>query len=285
MIKLGLIGEGIGRSRMPELQHLAAKRAGLALSYQLIDLDGAGPDAFERTLRACAEEGFRGVNVTHPFKERVVPLVRIDDPRVQAMGAVNTVIFDSSGVALGHNTDYSGAVRSFRQCLGERPIGTVAIIGTGGVGRAIAFALGQLGAAALRLFDLDRAKAEAVRRAVRSAWPGMAVEIADTAAAAARGADGVVNGTPIGMAGRPGVPLPEAVLGDQHWAFDAVYTPESTAFLQAARRQGLTVLSGFRLFLGQGADAFQLFTGARLDETAIAALERELRSQSGSDPD
>jgi shikimate dehydrogenase len=285
MLKLGLIGEGIGRSRMPELQHLAAKRAGLALSYELIDLDGAGPDAFERTLRACAEEGFRGVNVTHPFKERVVPLVRIEDATVRAMGAVNTVIFNRTDNALGYNTDYTGAVWSQRRGLGERPLSSVAIIGTGGVGRAIAFALGQLGAAELYLYDLDRAKAEAVRRAVRSAWPEMAVEIADTVAAAARDADGIVNCTPIGMAKHPGMPLPEAALGDQRWAFDAVYTPESTTFLQAARRQGLTVLSGFGLFLGQGAEAFHLFTGTRLDETAIAALERALRSRSGSDPD
>jgi shikimate dehydrogenase len=137
-------------------------------------------------------------------------------------------------------------------------VASVAIIGTGGVGRAIAFALGQLGAAELYLYDLDRAKAEAVGRAVRSAWPGTAVEIADTVAAAARDADGVVNCTPIGMAGRPGMPMPEAALGGRRWAFDAVYTPEA---------------------------AFHLFTGTRLDETAIAALERALRSRSGSDPD
>lgn len=275
MIRLGLIGEGIGGSRMPDLQHLAAERAGLALRYELIDLAGAGADAFKRAFGACAREGFRGVNVTHPSKERVLPLVRIDDARARAMGAVNTVIFEGAGAALGFNADYSGGLRNFRQCLGARPVGKVAIVGTGGVGRAIAFALGEMGAAELRLFDVDRAKAEAVRRALRSAWPGTAVEIGPDIGAAARGADGLINCTPVGMAGRPGMALPEAAIGGQHWAFDAVYTPEATEFPQAARRKGLETFSGFGLFLAQGIDAFELFTGARLDQAAIAALERE----------
>lgn len=207
MIRLGLIGEGIGRSRMPELQHLAAERAGLELRYEPIDLEGGGAGAFERTLDACAELGFRGVNVTHPFKERVVSLVRIDDARVRAMGAVNTVILEGTAQAEGFNTDYSGALRNFRRCLSARAVGAVAIVGAGGAGRALAFALAELGAAELRLFDLDRAKAVAVQGALRAAWPGIAVEIAPDIGAAAHGAEGLINCTPLGMAERPGMAL------------------------------------------------------------------------------
>ena len=77
---------------------------------------------------------------------------------------------------------------------------------------------------------------------------------------------------------KPGCPVDEAALGGQRWAFDAVYTPEDTELLQAARGRGLDVFSGFGLFLGQGADAFEIFTGVTLTEADIAALERDIRA-------
>ena len=94
---------------------------------------------------------------------------------------------------------------------------------------------------------------------------------AETAAA-----DGLVNATPLGMFQYPGCAFPVAALGGQRWAFDAVYTPENTAFLAACRRRGIDTLSGFGLFLYQGLDAFELFTGVEPDARAIEAafLER-----------
>jgi len=275
VIKLGLIGTSIARSRMPQFQRLAGERTGHPLDYALFDIEGGDPRRFEETFRACAEGGFRGVNVTYPFKELAAARIAVEDPSVRALGAVNTVIF-GGGIARGFNTDHTGFRRAYRGRFGERPAGRVALIGAGGVGRAIAFALPTLGASEIRLFDLDATKAEALAAALRAA--GAEVLLCSSAEDAATDADGIVNGTPVGMYFQPGCPIAADALRGLRWAFDAVYTPEDTELLQAARAAGLDVLSGFALFLGQAADAFEVFTGARLSDADVAAIEREIRA-------
>jgi len=81
---------------------------------------------------------------------------------------------------------------------------------------------------------------------------------------AAMRADGILNCTPLGMTGIGGTPLPARAMTHANWAFDAVYTPSDTAFLQDAKGAGLGVMSGFELFLAQGLDAWQLFSNTTL---------------------
>jgi len=276
-MKLGLIGKAIQRSNMPLLQRLAGERTGRPVDYALLDIADGDPARFDATFRACADGGFRGVNVTHPFKERAASRVSIEDPLVRAIGAVNTVTFDGGGPR-GRNTDYTGFLRAWRWRFGERPAGTVAVIGAGGVGRAIAFALTALGAPEIRLCDLDGDKARSLAAGLRAARPAIAIAVCGDAEAAVAGADGIVNATPVGMHYKPGCPVDDAALGGQRWAFDAVYTPEDTALLRAARGREIEVFSGFGLFLAQGADAFEIFTGVALSDDDIAAIERDIRA-------
>jgi shikimate dehydrogenase len=92
------------------------------------------------------------------------------------------------------------------------------------------------------------------------------------------GADGVVNGTPIGMHYKPGSPVPAECIGEQQWVFDAIYTPMVTELLALAAARGIGTFSGFELFLGQGFDAFEVFTGVRLSDEDVVAIEREIRA-------
>ena len=78
-----------------------------------------------------------------------------------------------------------------------------------------------------------------------------------------------MNATPVGMHLHPGTPIPDDLIGSQAWAFDAIYTPAWTRFLLRARAAGLEVLEGYELFFHQGVDAFEIFTGARVDEAAL----------------
>lgn len=232
-MKLGLIGASIQRSKMPMLQRLAGERTGQAIEYVLLDLDRNDPALFERTFARCAENGFHGVNVTHPFKELAAARVHIDDPLMCAIGAVNTVLLDGGG-ARGFNTDYTGFLRAWRGRFGDAEPGAVALIGTGGVGRAIAFALTALGAAEIRLFDIDAMKAQALADAVRGIGSKSRIVIAESLEAAVSGAGGIVNGTPIGMHHHPGCPVPEVCIEGWRWVFDAVYTPIETELLRHA---------------------------------------------------
>lgn len=268
---LGLIGDNIAASRSPLLHRLAGAQNGVKVRYDRLVPPATG-ETFEAVFARAAASGYRGVNVTYPYKERVTALIGIDDPNVAAMGAVNTVIFGPAGPK-GYNTDHPGFVAAYGRVRGAAPVGPVLMIGTGGVGRAVAFGLARLGCTDLRLVDRDPAKAAALAQALAPVAPALRVTLHDDAVAGAAGAAGLVNCTPVGMVGHDGTPLPRVAMTGAAWAFDAVYTPADTRFLTDAATEGLAVISGWELFFHQGVDAWAHFAGLPLDE---AALRRDL---------
>lgn len=265
-IRLGLIGGNIAASQSPALHRIAGRLCGLDVSYELLTPSFLNK-SFGEVFEGCQRGGFRGVNITYPFKEEVIQRVAIADPVQAAIGSCNTVVFDKPRHR-GANTDFSGFMTAFKQTFGEASPGHVAIAGGGGVGKAVAFALATLGADGLSIFDVDQAKAEAVKAAIHKNFAALPVRVELSIAAAASDADGLVNCSPLGMDGK-GSAFPAELLGSQLWAFDAVYTPVDTPFLQAARKAGLAVMSGYELFLHQGIDAFRVFTGHDVDADAL----------------
>jgi len=276
-IKLGLIGDNIAASSSPALHRLAGRLSGLNVTYDLLRPADLGR-SFEEVLTWAEASGYRGLNITYPYKERVVAHLDVPDPAVRAIGACNTVLF-GPGRPEGWNTDYSGFMAAYRHRFGDTPPGRVAMAGSGGVGRAIAFALCQLGASDLRLFDIDFAKSAALAEALRAWRSGTIVTAARSIEEATDKADGVVNSTPIGMVGIGGCPFPSASIAGRRWAFDAVYTPVDTPFMIAAAAAGLDLLSGYELFFYQGVDAFRHFIGKHVPENQLRAglLEGESR--------
>jgi shikimate dehydrogenase len=261
-LRLGLIGGNIRHSRAPYLHKLCGRLAGLQVTYDLLVPAEIGDD-FEAVFEQCRRSGMRGVNITYPYKERVVPMVHIEDDDVARIGSVNTVVFEETGPE-GFNTDYSGFMAAYVAMFGNASPGVTALVGTGGVGRAIAFGLLALGASELRLIDRERSRARLLARELEIAASGsMAVTVFDEVTAAIPGTDGIINATPMGMIGYSGSAIPVALLGEQSWIFDAVYTPVETEFVKAARAVGLSILSGYELFFYQGVHAFELFTGTR----------------------
>jgi shikimate dehydrogenase len=268
-VKLGLIGDNIARSKSPRLHRIAGQLTGLEVTYDRLIPKDMGM-SFDEVFERVRTDGFRGINVTYPYKEIVTSKVDIADPLVRAIGAVNTVVFDTQGPK-GFNTDYTGFMSAYRRVRGSTEPGVVCLIGTGGVGKAVAFGLIGLQARAIRCTDLDPAKADALAIALRALGSDTRIETASDAASAANGADGIINCTPLGMVGIGGTPLPTAWMKGAEWAFDAVYTPVDTPFLQDAGRAGLTVISGYELFFGQGVDAWSIFTRVDLDRDALRA--------------
>ena len=267
MFRLGLIGDNIKRSKSPLLHRLAGRLCGLDVSYEPLIPADMGLD-FDAVFERCRAEGFRGINITYPYKETVFARLTIEDPRVRAIGACNTVIFADGG-PLGLNTDYTGFMAAFRENLAGVDAGVVAMAGAGGVGKAAAFGLAELGAVQLRLFDRDAAKAQALASALRAAGLDMDVGIASSIEEAADGSDGLVNCTPLGMSGIPGTAVERRLMAGRRWAFDAVYTPADTQFLLDARAEGLATMSGYELFFHQGVNAFRAFTGRDVDTAAL----------------
>lgn len=166
----------------PLLHRLAGKLCGLDVVYERLVPADMQLD-FDSLFALCEAQGYRGLNITYPYKERVVAKLRIDDAHARAIGACNTVLFDG-GRPSGFNTDCSGFASAFVESFGGRSPGVVAMAGAGGVGKAIGFALAGLGASELRLFDRDTAKAEALAASLQSVDSAMRVTIADCIEAA-----------------------------------------------------------------------------------------------------
>ncbi|MGI5193507.1 shikimate dehydrogenase [Streptomyces sp. CA-288835] len=276
---VGLIGSGIGPSLSPALHEREADRQGLRYLYRIIDIDDLGvpAEAVGDLVRAARDLGFDGLNITHPCKRLVIEHLDALDPQAEALGAVNTVVFED-GRAVGHNTDVTGFAASFARGLPDAPLERVVQLGAGGAGAAVAHATLTLGAERVTVVDALPDRAVALADGLnRRFGDGRATAAApDRLAALVADADGVVHATPTGMAAHPGLPLPAGLLHPGLWVAEVVYRPLETELLRAARGVGCATLDGGGMAAFQAADAFRLFTGREPDVSRMLADIGEL---------
>jgi quinate/shikimate dehydrogenase (NAD+) len=271
-VLVGLIGTGIQGSRAGRLHEQEGEQQGLRYVYKLIDLDVLGlsladlPDV----VRAARRMGFDGLNVTHPCKRTVVPLLDDLSPDARALGAVNTVVL-ADGRATGHNTDWSGFAESFRRELAGAPLQHVLQLGAGGAGSAVAHALLKLGAQRLSIVDVERQRAAELARDLCGRFGAERAAAVDDPARVIASADGVVNATPVGMAKYPGLPLAAETLSARLWVADIIYVPLETALLKTARALGCRTMGGGGMMVYQAVEAFRLFTGIEPDAARMLA--------------
>jgi len=241
--------------------------AGIDGYYHLMDVDVLKGRRLPQLLDAVKTAGFAGTNVTFPFKQDVLALLDAVDREAAQIGAVNTVTVAADGRTTGYNTDRRGFRRSFEEGLGAASAkgATVALVGAGGAGRAVAFALMDLGVRTVVLYDRDATRATALVADLARDYGASRCRIADNLERDIAAADGVVNATPLGMHGFPGNPVPVATLRAEHWASDVIYTPIETAFIKAAAGKGARVLTGAGMCVHQAAEAFRLFVGVEPD--------------------
>ncbi|WP_371663771.1 shikimate dehydrogenase [Streptomyces sp. NBC_00280] len=279
---VGLVGSGIGPSLSPALHEREADRQGLRYLYRLIDIDTLGVEAHAvgDLVRAARDLGFDGLNITHPCKQLVIEHLDGLDPQAEALGAVNTVVFED-GRAIGHNTDVTGFAASFARGLPDAPLERVVQLGAGGAGAAVAHATLTLGAGQVTVVDAlpDRA-ADLAASLNRHFGTGRATAATPDRLAALIGragdADGLVHATPTGMAAHPGLPFPAELLHPGLWVAEVVYRPLETELLRTARAMGCATLDGGGMAVFQAADAFRLFTGREPDTAHMLADIAEL---------
>jgi len=188
----GLLGNPVGHSLSPPMHEAAYAELGMDARYVTFEPE---PEALPAALEGAAALGIAGLNVTIPFKRDVLELVEPDDLAAR-IGAVNTVDL-SDGPPTGHNTDAEGVVRAFER-HGVALDGTAVVVGAGGAGRAVAFALADAGME-IRVANRTVERAEELAGAVAgasahplSALPGL---LADASV--------LVNATSVGMEGTP----------------------------------------------------------------------------------
>lgn len=227
------------------------------------------------------EPNWRGCNVTIPHKESILPLLDGLDPVAEAIGAINCVV-EEDGALMGYNTDIDGIAAA----LGSSEVRArkTVVIGAGGAARAVVAYLSEGGADPIVLVVRNSQRAEPLRALA----PNVGVCILDFAQADAAftGASAIINASPLGMAGAPGMPTVILEAAAAHvcetTVFDLVTTPVDTALLKAARKGGAAqTIDGLTMLVGQARRAFELFFASTPPQDD--AELRNLLTQSGSD--
>jgi shikimate dehydrogenase len=275
-VTVGLVGAGIGGSYSPALHEREAARLGFDYEYRLFDLDdlGLGPSDVGGLVREARFDGLRGLNVTHPCKQVVIQDLDELSPEAEALGAVNTIVFDAHTV--GYNTDSRGFQEAFQRRLAGARTERVVVLGAGGAGAAVGHAMLAARAGQVTILDVERERADELAERLGAA--SAAADLSELPEVLAR-ADGLIHATPTGMEGHPGSSVPAALLNPRMWVADIVYMPVQTQLLRDAREHGCRTLSGAAMVALQAAGSLELFTGAQPDRDRMLDHVDELTAQ------
>jgi shikimate dehydrogenase len=268
---LGVIGNPIGHSLSPVIHNAAIEHLGLDYRYLAFPVS---PINLETALTGFAAIGLVGCSVTIPHKQAIIPLLAAITPLAQAVGAVNTVWNTPTGWQ-GTNTDVAGFISPLAAMERDWSQTTVAILGNGGAARAVVAGCHQLGCGAIHVFGRDATKLvefksswQDVYLAVDEQNQPIPVNIQTHLWDELSGLIGqanllLVNSTPIGM--HPDVentPVSIEMMGEigrNSIAYDLIYTPRPTKFLQLAKEVGMMTIDGTEMLVQQGAVAFELW--------------------------
>lgn len=273
---VGVIGWPVEHTVSPAMHNAAFDAAGLNLRYVPLPVH---PDRVGEAVRGLRSLGFAGCNVTVPHKRAVMAYLDEITEQARAIGAVNTIVLQSQGRMIGHNTDAAGFLRALTEG-GFCPEGKQAvIIGAGGVGRAVTYALASAGATATVL-NRTLSRAQSLIADLTSFFPSLPLRAFPLTPATlrqeAQTADLLVNATSLGMWPQIGhSPWPEDLsMPPSLTIFDVVYNPLETKLMGQARAAGAQAIGGLGMLVHQGAAAWELWTGQQAPVDVMAAAAR-----------
>ena len=253
----GVMGWPVAHSRSPRLHNYWLAQHGLPGAYVLLPVQ---PGRLAAALAGLPALGFRGCNVTLPYKADAMRLVQDVDANARRMGAINTIVVQPDGSLKGFNYDGFGYLQSLRdaQPAWRADAGPVIVLGAGGAARAVVASLVDAGAREIRLLNrsLDKAQvlADAFGGPVRVLpWEARADALEDISL--------LVNTTSQGMHGNPPLDLDLSRLPIHTLVSDVVYVPLETPLLAAARERGNPTVNGLGMLLNQARPAFQAWFG------------------------
>jgi shikimate dehydrogenase len=278
--RYGLLGWPLAGSLSAAMHNAAFAALGIAATYEDRPTP---PERLADALAALRQGELAGVNVTVPHKVAIRPLLDDEDDVATAIGAVNTVISNGSGL-LGHNTDAAGFMAALEELgLAGTGLGRQAVVlGSGGAARAVVHVLASNGWS-VRILSRSSGQSAVVAASASRQHPGAVLSTGrlypDDLVAAAKEAELLVNATPVGGVNSPTdslwpskTPLPSRLT-----VLDLVAFPAVTPLVTAARDDGCTAAGGQAMLLGQAAAAFQLWTGQPAPVQVMrAALDQAL---------
>lgn len=240
--RFGLLGKNIGYSF--SVGYFAEKFKSLNLEdYEYVNFDIQSIEEFPEIIKN--NPNLKGMNVTIPYKEAVIPYLDKISKKAQRIGAVNTIKFTKKGKLKGYNSDFYGFKKSLKPLL-EPHHKKALILGTGGASKGVAFALEELGIT--YTFVSREATDESIGYKLVNATTFDNHQI-------------VINCTPLGTS--PNVdafpPIPYEYFTPKHIAHDLIYNPEETIFLRKAKKQGAKIKNGLEMLRYQAEKSWRIW--------------------------
>ena len=267
---VGIFGYPVEHSLSPAMQNAAISKIGINALYLPFAVE---PEQIKNAVNSIRTLGIRGVNVTVPHKEKVIPyLDRISD-EAENIGAVNKII-NENGILTGHNTDCYGFIKSLREHINPRGK-TVFMLGCGGAAKAIFYAISNAGAKEITVSDIDEKKARGLLKTAAAA--NVKIVKAEEAGKTLMCADIFINATPVGMKGNDGAPVEKKHICKKFFIYDVVYN-RPTLLSKYAEESGAKYLNGLDMLVYQGGKSFELWFGKKpplplMKKTVMEALQ------------
>lgn len=279
---VGVIGHPIKHSFSPLMHNIAFELSGQNFIYLPFDVP---PTSLKDALKGMVALGVKGFNVTIPLKEKILSLLKDVSDEASTIGAVNTVV-NEDGILHGYNTDVHGVTESLNPYKDELAGSTVSVIGAGGAARSVIYSLVRnFKVEQINIINRTEQTAESLKEYFTAkmvynnfkAFSLMPPDLVETF----RDSKLIVNTTPMGMFPEfddSATTIKNSFMKGQI-VFDVVYNPVKTKLLTLAEQEGATIITGLKMFVEQGAKAYELWTGEQMPiEKVYRAVESYLAS-------
>ena len=263
----GLIGEKLGHSFSPQIHGEIFKKLGIAGEYKLFELR---EEELEASVIEYKKQGIKGLNVTVPYKIKIMSYLDVISAEAEKIGAVNT-ISTANGVLTGYNTDYNGFGMSLARNRIEVKDKSAVILGTGGVSKAVVQYLSDNGARNITYVSRNPGDgANGGRHLLKT--------IGYDELAGIKG-DIIINCTPCGMYPKvDSSPVTHDIFKGFDTAVDLIYNPEETMFLKQAKDNGLKTVNGLYMLVGQAVAAQEIWNGTGLSEAQVDGIYQNIKN-------
>lgn len=272
----GVIGNPIGHTLSPAIHNMLAEETGYDLAYAAFPV---GTGRLEKAIEGAFALGIKGLNITVPYKQDVIPLLCDIDPLAAKIGAVNTLVRCESGYK-GYNTDMPGLLRAFKRDGVDIKDEDIIVLGAGGVARAVVMLLEENGAKSVMIINRNGDRAEDLAGAVNSiAGRNFARPLSIGSYNMLPGDERyiVIQATSVGMS----PDTDKAVIEDPEFykrvktGYDLIFNPKVTRFMELCSSAGADSFNGSRMLLYQGIIAYEYWTGMGVsDELADRVYEK-----------
>ncbi|MDA3861852.1 MAG: shikimate dehydrogenase [Melioribacteraceae bacterium] len=272
---VGVVGHPIKHSLSPMMHNYAFNKGGLDFVYLPFDIASTN---LKDALKGMVALGIAGFNVTIPHKERIVEYLDELSDSAKIVNAVNTVV-NENGKLHGYNTDVNGILKTLEDYKDDIAGKTVSVLGAGGAARAVIYTLiNNFNVKKINIINRTGEKAESLKDYFSSkmlfekikAYELVPPDVTEILSKSKL----IINASAIGMSPEEDdspTTIPKS-FNNKQIVFDLVYNPRKTKFLSIAESQGATILNGLKMFIEQGAKAFELWTNEKMEIEKITEI-------------